>query len=151
MLTGEQYEDIPVKEELCAAMMATLEYTAASKYIHINEHRQAIIDWFIGATGKKAEKPARQFGKRLEVYRSREREGDLRGEFLSCEISDADKEYPPFRYGVIFCDRIYNPGLIVEYEKAPALPEKNPEKGAYLMTVLEKLCEFGQELKKALK
>ena len=151
ILTGEQYEDIPVKEELCAAMMATLEYTAASKYIHIDEHRQAIIDWFIGETGKKAENAARRFGKRLEVYRSREREGNLRGEFLSCEISDVDKEYPPYRYGVICCDRIYNTGLIVDYEKAHALPDKNPEKAAVCMEILQKLNEYAQEIKEIVK
>lgn len=125
LLADSSFSKSPVMIELFAAMMSTLEYISWYYDFKIEKERESIIKWFVlpffELPDEKYDEYMAEIDSRLDFYRSRTTQGEIRGECFYFDIPPIKRQWPPYRYSVILCDCIFNPDCIKNYDAAPVL------------------------------
>ena len=154
LLSNSIYSRNPVMSELFAAMLSTLEFISSYYEIDIDDERNEILKWFLTPFSTQPKHEFAQFTQkidaRLDFYRSRTTTGTVRGDFLLNEIPAVKRQWPPYRYSVIFCDCIYNPECIKDYDNAPVLLNDifgSVEQLSLLCTISQEFEAYTKELK----
>lgn len=154
LLSNSQFSKSPVMTELFAAMLSTMEFVAFYYDIDIDDDRNEILKWFLSSFSALPQNEFRQLADkiddRLDFYRNRATVGTVRGDFLPNDIPIAKRKWPPYRYSIIFCDCIYNPECLNDYDGAPV-----PINGIFdsvdqislFETMIQEFEHYTQELK----
>lgn len=154
LLADSQFSKSPVMTELFAAMMSTLEFVSSYYDIDIDDDRSEIIKWFLSPFSALPKNEFKQLAvktdERLNFYRSRATLGNVRGDFLLDDIPTAKREWPPYRCSVIFCDCIYNPECLSDYDNAPVMINdifNSVEQVALFITIIREFENYTKKLK----
>ena len=156
MFSQSQYKNSPIMPELIAAMTSIMDFT--SDYYDYNNasERKIILDWVLTPLYKSMnkrnfEKLAKIIDTRRDFYLVQSRNCSLRGEFMMDDIPDYRKNWPPYRYSVIFCDCVYNPDCLTNYDNAPTVIKSifdQAEESAFWSSIMKDFDGYSSDIKK---
>ena len=156
LLSQSQYKNRPIMPELFAAMLSILEFTSDYYDVDINGERKKILDWFLppffdSMKKKDFSKFANHIDARREFYLNYSRSIPLRGEFMLNELPDFKKNWPPYRYSVIFCDCVFNSECMTNYNDAPvvlnSIFDKASEQSSLWIPIMNCFDSYSRDIK----
>ncbi len=158
LLSNSQYNDRPIIAELFSSMLSVLLFLSDYYDIDVPAERKEIINWFLtpfntSMKEKQFSEFASMLDDRINFYKSHSLGDNLRGEFLLDDIPSSTKNWPPYRYGVILCDCIYNPNCIIDYDNSPVLVtgiSSHLEESVFFRSILGYFEEYAKAIKEFL-
>lgn len=154
MLSNSPFSRSPIIPDLFSSMIATLEFISSYYNIDIVNERCSIVKWFLCFFSflphEEYDLLTQKIDSRIDFYRGRTNCGSIRGDFLLAEIPETMRNWPPYRFSIIFCDCCFNPACIDSYDDAPTLLQgifDVADQSALFNTIIEEFEHYTQELK----